>query len=269
MNQLSHLDIYKILEKSNCRRCKLPTCLAFAVAVMKGEKTLEACPHLETDTIERFEGKIGKRPSSVEDDLEQALAELQDQIKSVDFSSSEERLGANFSGNKLTIKCLSKDFHIDTTGKIISNCHTNAWVTIPLLSYVIHCKGETPNGQWVPLRELKNGSTWGKLFAQRCEKPLKAVVDNYTELFEDLIDIFAGKPVADDFSSDIAVVIHPLPKLPMLISYWKKEGDMDSALSLFFDASAEENLDIGSIYRLGVGLVTMFEKIALTHAKVS
>jgi hypothetical protein len=71
--------------------------------------------------------------------------------------------------------------------------------------------------------------------------------------------------VEHHYQSDISLVLHPLPKLPMLICYWKPEDGMASDLNIFFDANAEMNLPIESIYTLGVGLVVMFEKIALRH----
>ena len=53
----------------------------------------------------------------------------------------------------------------------------------------------------------------------------------------------------------------------MLICYWKpdEEDGLESDLNLFFDVTAEENLSIEALYTLGVGLVMMFEKIALSH----
>jgi hypothetical protein len=59
--------------------------------------------------------------------------------------------------------------------------------------------------------------------------------------------------------------LHPLPKVPLLICYWKPEEDLASDLNIFFDSKAEENLNIESIYMLGTGLVIMFEKLALRH----
>ena len=45
------MDILKLLDKSNCRKCNKPTCLAFAAAVFKGEKELEECPNLDSEII--------------------------------------------------------------------------------------------------------------------------------------------------------------------------------------------------------------------------
>jgi hypothetical protein len=260
------MDILKILKKTNCGDCLLPTCLAFAAAVFKGEKRLDGCPHLESSEIDRFE--VNNADSrTLERELERTLAQLREAIKAVDLSSSAERLGASYADNALTIKCLGKDFTVDSNGTVSSDCHVHGWVTVPLLNYVISCAGKPVSGNWVPLRELKNGARWSRLFEQRCEKPLKQVADTHTDLFENMIHIFGAKRAPDAFDSDIAVVLHPLPRVPMLICYWNPDGDMESALNVFFDDTAEDNLIIDCLYRLTAGLVIMFEKIAVTHGK--
>jgi hypothetical protein len=56
-----------------------------------------------------------------------------------------------------------------------------------------------------------------------------------------------------------------LPRVPIRICYWKPEDGLESDLNIFLDSTATDNLNIESIYSLGIGLVTMFEKIALGH----
>lgn len=257
------MEILKLLDKSNCRECNEATCLAFAAAVFKGDRQLDECPHLESDIIERFGGKTEKR-TTIEQNLDEAVDQLKRRIATVDLSSSAQTLGAHFSGNKLTIKVFGKDFSVDSDGNLYSDIHVHPWVTIPILSYIIDSAGMPVSGEWVPFRELKKGKTWYRLFGQRCEKPLKKVADTYTDLFEDMIRLFNGKQ-ENHYSSDISLVLHPLPKVPILICYWKPEEGLESSLSLFFDSTAEDNLNIESIYALGTGLVRMFEKIALRH----
>lgn len=265
MHQLKNaMEIFKILPRTNCRDCRLPTCLAFAAAVFKGDKQLRDCPHVDKTVLENFTiGNADSRTLEREEAL--FLADLRRQVRNVDFESSVERLGASFAGDKLAIKMLGKDFFVDREGNVTSICHVHGWLTVPLLNYVISCAGKPPSGRWVPLRELKSGASWGPLFSQRCEKPLKQVADTHTDLFEHMIQIFNAKPAPNAFDSDIAVVLHPLPKVPMLICYWKPEGDMESALNVFFDDTAEDNLNADSLYRVSAGMVIMFEKIAITH----
>ena len=138
-------------------------------------------------------------------------------------------------------------------------------MTIPILSYILNCKGAPVSGKWVPFRELEGGKTWYRLFGQRCEKPLKKLADTYTDLFNDMLHVFNGRQVENHYQSDISLVLHPLPLVPILICYWKPEDGLESSLNIFFDSTAEDNLNIESIYALATGLVRMFEKIALTH----
>jgi hypothetical protein len=157
-----------------------------------------------------------------------------------------------------------KKLEINASGNIDSHCHTHVWFSILLLNYVLFSKGREPSGEWAPFRLLKNGAGGSPLFEQRCEKPLKAIADEHPELFEDLTDIFNGTR-SESFDSDIAVVLYPFPKLPLAVCYWKPDGDMESQLHIFFDRSAEQNLNIEMVLALGTGLATMLEKIILKH----
>jgi Domain of unknown function (DUF3786)/Putative Fe-S cluster len=265
MSQMnSPIEILKVLNKSNCKECNELTCLAFAAAVFKGNKQLTECPHLESDVIERFSGKAETRKTP-EQDLEGSVEQLKRKVASMNLSSAAERSGARFSDGKLTISICGKNFGVDSDGNLFSEIHMHPWLTIPILNYILSCKGVPVSGKWVPLRELEGGKNWYRLFGQRCEKPLKKVADSYTDLFNDMLHIFNGKQVENHYQSDISLVLYPLPLLPILICYWKPEDGLESSLNLFFDSTAEDNLDIESIYALGTGLVRMFEKIALTH----
>jgi hypothetical protein len=267
MRQLNNaMEIFKILKKTNCGECRIPTCLAFAAAVFRGDKRLKDCPHVGLSLIQEYE--VNNTDSrTLDNELEKALEQMRREIASVDFAASEERLQASFANDMLTIKSLGKDFHVTRAGEVISHCHVHGWITIPLLNYVLSCAGKPVTGNWVPLRELKDGATWSRLFEQRCEKPLKRVADTYTDLFEHMIQIFGAKRAPNAFDSDIAVVLNPLPRLPMLVCYWKPEDDLESSLHVFFDDTGADNLILDSIYRITAGMVIMFEKIALTHGR--
>lgn len=102
-------------------------------------------------------------------------------------------------------------------------------------------------------------------FQKRCESAMKRVADIYTDLFDDLVHIFGGRKVAEQFESDISVVLHPLPKVPIMICYWKPEEGLTSTLNLFFDKSADNNLQNGSLLTICVGIALMLEKLSERH----
>lgn len=260
------LEVYKLLPQTNCKQCYLPSCLAFAAAVIKGDKELGDCPPLDRETARRYGGRQGER-QSLEKEQEAAVARLQEEVKAVDFATVAGPLGGRLAGERLVLNCLGKDFMVEKNGTITSACHCNAWLMIPILNYILKGRGKEPTGRWLPFRELAGGQSWQPLFGQRCESDLKKLADSKTELFGDIVELFNGKrPDPSQFSADIAVILHPLPRLPMLICYWNPEDDLASDLNVFFDETAPANLPIGSIYTLGVGMVRMFEKISHSHS---
>ncbi len=259
------MEIFKKLPRTNCKECGIPTCFAFAAAVFKGDKRLCDCTHVDKAVIENY--SIANSDSrTLEREEAKAVEELRSRVAEVDLAAAAERLGGVYSGEHLTLKMLGKDFHIDQNGVITSLCHIHGWLTIPMLNYILESEGKTPVGEWTPFRELKDGWVRAGLFEQRCEKPLKRIADVHTDLFEFMVQIFSAKHAPRAFNSDIAVTLYPLPKVPMLICYWRPEGDMQSSVNIFFDKTAADNLPIDSIYRITAGIVMMFEKIVVTHA---
>ena len=258
------LEVYKLLPKSNCAECGIATCMAFAAAVIKQEKQLADCPHVDAAILSRYEGNI-ELQVNLEKIQEKTFKDLQEQIAVIDIVSRAERLGARSTGSSIVVACLGKDFEVDAQGRVLSSCHSHAWFSIPLLTYILCGKGVAVSGRWVPFRELAKGGMWERLFERRCEAPLKRIADAHAELFQDLITMFSGASSPDQFSSDISVVLYPLPKVPILICYWKPEEGMESKLHVFFDDTAEQNLTIDSLFTLGTGLVRMLEKIMHKH----
>ncbi|HDR73666.1 MAG TPA: acetyl-CoA decarbonylase/synthase complex subunit gamma [Methanoculleus sp.] len=50
------LDIYKLLPKTNCKKCGFPTCLAFAMKLASGKVDVDLCPDLDEQTRELLGG---------------------------------------------------------------------------------------------------------------------------------------------------------------------------------------------------------------------
>lgn len=229
-----------------------------------GQKKLTDCPHLAPEVLTEY-GEYPGGEAAISVNTEKAMQHLKEQISSVDLKEAAERLGGTFHKGKLTLKVLGKPYSVSQQGNIFTDIHVIPWVSIPVYNYILRGGSSRISGSWVPLRELPHGKDWYRLFGQRCEKPLKAVADSHPDLFSDLVKLFNAKEVEQHYSSDISVVLHPLPRLPMLICYWYAENELASDLNLFFDQSAEDYLDLNSINSLGSGFVTMLEKLTLQH----
>jgi len=260
------MEIFNLLDRSNCRQCYEKTCLAFAAAVFKGRRRLDECARLPETVIEKYSGNTaGAR--SVEEEMQHAVMQLKQKIAAIDLASAAARIGGGFLKGRLSIRVMGKRFEVDEKGNLSSEIHVNPWIAIPVLTYIIGSAARPVCGKWVSLRELKNGSIRYPLFCRRCEEPLRKVADSYPDLFKDLLEIFAGTRIESQSGSDVSLVLNPLPLVPVLISYWPPGDGFASDLHIFFDQTAEANLEIDALYTLTLGLVNMFEKLALRHGK--
>jgi hypothetical protein len=257
------LEVYKILPQTNCGKCLLPSCLAFAAAVVAGGRKLADCPDLGPETVAAF---AADHPNPEHHEVNQAefIDKLQKKMAMVDLGAVAPLIGATVKEDTIVINSLGKDFILDRQGNMTSECHIIPWVLAPLLSYITYETHAEITGRWISFREIKGGIEWQGLFTSRCEEPLRKLADANPDLLSDLIALFMGRAV-DWYEADIALILHPLPKIPILICYQAPEDDLDSKLTIFFDACCSTNLHIKSIFTLCSGLVQMFAKIAERH----
>ena len=261
---LTPLEIYKVLEKSNCGRCQLPSCLAFSAAVVAGHKKLKDCPQLDEQTCEQLTGSLKTR-AEMEPDQPEFIDRLEEKIAGLDLARIAPIIGANYKDGRIVINSLGKDFQIDQQGQLFSECHIIPWVKAPLLSYITNPEHQGITGTWSTFRELQGGMEWQNLFTSRCEQVLKEIADEHPDLFTDLVALFMGV-TTEGFQADIALILHPLPHFPLLICYQAPDDDLESELTIFFDSCCGVNLHIKSIFTLCAGLVQMFDKIAKMHS---
>jgi hypothetical protein len=254
------MEVYALLDRSNCRKCGEKTCLAFAGAVFTGSKDLAACPKIDPATLRRY---TAVRPAA--EDGRDLPAALLERLRQLDPAEVVKRAGGRLSDDRMTCRILGKDFSVDREGNFSSDIHINHWLIVPFLTYLLRCKDGPVSGKWLSFREIPGGREQYPLFQKRCEEAMKQVADAWPELFDDIVQLFGGQRVAEQFASDISVVLHPLPKVPVMICYWRESEGIASTLNLFFDATVSDNLDVGTVFMLGTGMARMFERLAFRH----
>ena len=252
-----------MLPQTNCSKCLLPSCLAFAAAVVANRKKLKDCPDLDPERIAEFSAKFAS-PGSKKINQAEFIHKLKKKMPTINLEIVAPLIGATVQNDRIIINCLGKDFVFDREGTMISECHITPWVQAPLLSYITHKTHTDITGKWISFREIKGGIEWQALFTSRCEEPLRKLADDNPDLLNDLIDLFMGKTI-DWYEADIALILYPMPKIPVLICYQAPEDDLGSKLTIFFDECCSTNLHIKSIFTLSSGLVQMFTKIAEHH----
>lgn len=258
------MEVFSLLDKSNCKKCGEKTCLAFAGAVYMGNRRIDECPNLGSADISSLvkDTTIQKRP---EDNQDEYISALIHELINLDFHIVAERIGAQTNDGVLNIAILGKKIGIRQDGTFKTDLHVTPWLVIPLLDYVLKCNGVALSGDWISFREIVGGKEKYALFKKRGEDVLKQLADKYTDFFDDIVHMFNGKAVEKQFESDVSVVLYPFPLVPIMICYWKPEEGLGASLNMFFDKSVGDNLGVDSTFFLGTGLAQMFQKLAEHH----
>ena len=85
------MQVFTLLDKSNCRKCGEKTCLAFASAVFKGEKDLSACPALSEELVSQYSIRGAERYST--EDTAGQLDGLIEKVRALDLGETAVRVG--------------------------------------------------------------------------------------------------------------------------------------------------------------------------------
>lgn len=264
--RLSTLDILNLLEKSNCRECGVPTCMAFAALVYQGQRLVTDCPRLAPEVAERIQGRLPVRDRA-EDMGQEVLARMQARFREgfSKLTGRADKLGGWMREGRLAFHCLGKLFELDSKGDLHSECHQNPWLYVPMLSYVLDSAAEEPTGDWVRFAELKGVSAWVRFFEHSCHKPILELTEEDPDLILDILHLFTAEEDLEEFEAESTFLLRPLPKVPFLFTYQPPEGDFPASVAVLLDRTAEVNLDPESLFRLGRGMAQMFKKIAARH----
>ncbi|MDD1728359.1 MAG: acetyl-CoA decarbonylase/synthase complex subunit gamma [Methanospirillum sp.] len=60
IREISPIDVYKLLPRTNCGECGVPNCMAFATKVVNGEVVIEGCPPILTARYQDAHAKLGE-----------------------------------------------------------------------------------------------------------------------------------------------------------------------------------------------------------------
>ena len=247
------LGLYKHLPRTNCGLCKAKQCMAFAVALAKGEADPDECPTLSDGARRELRGGSGQG-----DWRESLLGQLRKEVAALRLEDVAAALGAGLRDGSLSIRCLGRDFLMGPDGTITATGPLSPWMQILLLHYVRTRGDAAISGTWVSFTDLKAGLMKSKSFARDCEEPLRVLFDRDPRPVEQAIERLDGLRLADT-PAPIAWKIFALPRVPVLLLYWPQDEEFPSKIKILFDATADRFLDVESLTFLIEGLVKNIE----------
>jgi hypothetical protein len=247
------MEVLKNLPRTNCGECGQPTCLAFATRVIKEGEDLNKCPHLTGAGADmgqavraQQEAGVGRRRESIAISLEV----LQEKVAPLDFAALAEGLGAtygeeadrpylslNYFGHRLQVFKDELRYPAGVTG--------DPWDAILLYNYIAAQGREPVAGRWIAYNSLPNSVSKAKTLA-RLERKLADHFAGQAAGLKERVSQLGGEIVAVGEDADVQAVFWPLPKVPLLLSFWDAEAEEGFAPQAhwLFDASVTGYLDL-------------------------
>ena len=147
------IAIYKELPKTNCGKCGVPTCMAFAVMVMNGRQKITECPFIAKKDNEPV---LQKAAITMDDNYERVSNELEANAKCVNFEEIAAAVGGSYEKingcETIRLAMFNRPFEMRREGLFENDayCH-DSWSKIIIYDYIRRGGSRPLSGDWITL----------------------------------------------------------------------------------------------------------------------
>ena len=274
---ISPIEIYRdVLPKTNCGDCGHATCFAFATLVVVEKISLGKCPHLDHSIIDKYQNELDKKQTSgkwVKKDIEaDAFEWAKERSASMNIEDLPARIGGILvkSGESTMLELpYFNGTILIRKGEITNKDGTplNRWEQVFLYNHMAQGGSSEPTGNWKAFEEFPNTISKIKSMKEHVEDPIIARYKGKTEELMGIVSNFDGIPSIEDNSADVAILLKPLPRIPVLLLFSdedKAEG-FEAGFRLLFDETVIEHLDIESIMFLSERICQLLCGESVSH----
>jgi hypothetical protein len=124
---------------------------------------------------------------------------------------------------------------LDTTGSIL------------VARYLLKAGESEVRGVWLPYRDLKDGLQFASFIKTHLEDRIAAEFSGRRDILKERMLALGAQPYEGETPADLAAVITPLPRVPVLCLFWDRDEEFPASFQFLFDASARAYLDLESL----------------------
>jgi hypothetical protein len=248
------VEIYRLLPKTNCGKCGLPSCFGFAAKLATRQASPDDCPAITAavrESLREDTGHLGS-PGTV---YEQALESLRPKIRALDFRKIASLFGTPLTGpDKLEIRFLNEPYVItkekirDPSGK-----EPRPWISILIYNHLCMPDPPPPAGEWITFGSVPASHAKDKAWAGHVEEVIASHFSGNVEALKSACAKFGGVQATAQGGQDAAYEFRFFPHYPALLLFSDAvpEEDFPTQCRLLLDRTAPQYLDIESIVVLG------------------
>jgi hypothetical protein len=260
MEAIGVIGLYKELPRKNCGECGVKTCMAFASAVVKEGADIKMCPYLAPEKADALVKTAGSRDWKLE-----LIGNLTKDVAGLDLAQAAERLGGELigdksGGKKIRFLCIGRRYFLDAAADVTAEGPLSPWEKILILIYVKTGGSGPLDDRWVSFEVLRGGGVKVEQIVREVEEPLTGMFSRAEEAMVKAVARLGGRIVGGQ-PSDMAWVMPLLPKVPMLLLYWRADEEFPARVKVLFDRSADRFLDVETLMYVGEGFVKVLERL--------
>ena len=249
------VELYRLLPKTNCGKCGLPSCFGFAAKLATGQASPDDCAFItEADREALRKADIGQRdsPGTV---YEQALASLQPKVRALDFGTVASQFGVVLlDPGKIEIKFLNENYMI-TKERIAdpAGMEPKPWISILIYNHLCMPDPPPPSGEWITFSSIPASHAKDKAWAGHVEDVIAKHFSENVDALKDACGRLGGIKADVPGNHDAAYAFRIFPHYPALLLFSDAVPDEDfpAQCRLLLDKTAPRYLDIESIVVLG------------------
>jgi hypothetical protein len=239
------IEIYKKLPGTNCGKCGVATCMAFARKVKAGEAQLTGCPFMDEDISQDL-------PSAGPDSFsnyEQVSDELEKEATAVNLKETAETIGGTYNAadgrETIRLRMINRVYELRKEGLFENDEYCpDPWTKIIIYDYVRR-KGSSPlTEDWITLGHFPHTASHVKAFQKNAEKKIAGTFRNDLDGLKKHCAEMEGVEGEGKTKADYFCTFHLLPHLPLYLSFYAADEEFDAECKILFDSSAEDYIDI-------------------------
>jgi hypothetical protein len=119
--------------------------------------------------------------------------------------------------------------------------------SILVMRYLLQAGSAKIRNLWLPYRDLKDGNQFASYIKAHIEDRIADLYSGKTALLRERLVALGARPHSGEMQSDLVLVVHPLPRVPVLCLFWDKDDEFPASCRFLFDASASAYLDLESL----------------------
>ncbi len=250
------VEIYKLLPKTNCGKCGLPSCFGFAAKLASRQASPDECVNMTPEARAALHDADANRADSPGTVYEQVLESLQPKIQALNFEKTALQFGAKLTRpDALEITFLNETYRV-TKEKVTSAAsgrEPRPWISILIYNHLCMPDPPKPAGEWITFGFIPASHAKDKAWVGHVEEEIAKHFAGNVEGLKSACERLGGRPSVVPGNHDAAFEFRFFPHYPVLLLFYDAlpEENFPAQCRMLLDKTAPSYLDIESIVVLG------------------